>query len=762
MTSSRDAVLERRARPSARWNALDARRAAMLADVRSGFAGAQKTLPPKYFYDNIGSRLFEEITALPEYYLTRTERRLLHRWMPQLVRDHAARSLLELGAGSGEKTAIILEALRATAGGVTYYPLDISAEFLAESAASLSARLPGLRVSPIVADLGHPIVPPRDAEQPMLFAFLGSTIGNFDADEATALLQRVRAAMHDGDVLLLGTDLHKDAAVIERAYNDAAGITAQFNRNVLCVLNRELGADFDVTGFRHAAPYVADRRRVEMHLVAQRDQLVHVPGVGRVQFRAGESIRTEICCKYDRATVELLLRRAGLTMHNWWQDDDARYALTVAVPLRHRRFASPNGHSLSRRLVAQLQRDVRDRLFALARPRTGPQRIGAEVEVLLLDAATREPAPIAAPDGSGSLAVIRALARRSAWPERRSGKAGVSEFDTPRGGRITFEPGGQLEYSAPPVTSLSALARDLCGTMSLVSDACADAGIACVSLGIDPFTPVEATQLQLDAERYRRMDRHFARIGPFGSRMMRQTAALQICLDAGTDPHERWRLLQGLAPYLVAICANSPVYQGVATQHASFRAHTWRSLDPARTGLAADETDATLAYTRFALQATTMLLGAEEDAPQTFAQHVAARGLRFEEWDAHLTTLFPEVRPRGYFEVRSADAIAPELYVAPLAFLAGLAYHPPSARAALALVGSPGPELLTRAGRCALADPAIARVARDLWRIAREGWLALGDSFIHPEDAERVDEFVLRFSARERSPAHEVVDALAP
>lgn len=735
----------------------DVAHAALASDVRRGLARAQKALPPKYFYDRRGSQLFEEITKLPEYYLTRTERRLLQRRMPELVRRYAPRSLLELGAGSGEKTRIILRAMRAGRTAEAYLPLDISAEFLEESAERLRDEFPGLTVAPIVADLADTITLPPKLSRPALFAFLGSTIGNFDRGEAAALLRRIRAAMGPQDLFLLGVDLHKDAARIERAYNDQSGVTAQFNRNVLRVLNRELGADFEVESFSHHAPYLVDERRVEMHLVAQRDQLVTVPGIGRISFAAGESIRTEICCKYDRAQIDDLMRDAGFSIEEWWEDEADPYALVLARPVMQPARVESRVRPVwpARAVIVQLEHDTRQHLFALGCGSAEDRRIGAEVEMLLVDAATREPALI-----ERSLDVLRAVAERAGWNECRSAKAAMSEFRTPQSGRITFEPGGQIEYSGPPALSLSELAEDLHETSSRLSTAFTDAGIACLSLGIDPLTPVEKTLLQLTAERYRRMDRHFASIGNFGSRMMRQTAAMQICLDAGDDPYARWTLLEALSPYIIAIFANSPVYEGAPTGHMSYRAHAWRSLDVSRTGLVYDGCEPAAAYTRFALAATTILAGPAEESPQPFAERLAYGTARAGDWNAHLTTLFPEVRPRAYFELRSCDALAPEWYVVPLAFVAGLAYHAPSSLAARELLGDPDPALLASAGRCGMAERTIAAAVPDLWRLARTGCVALGDAFITGADLERVDEYVHCYSARGRSPAYDALDAI--
>ncbi len=303
----------------------------MLAEVAAGLTAPQKELPPKYFYDRRGSELFEEITRLPEYYLTRTERGLLERWMPVLIPRLGARTLVELGAGSAAKTRIILDAMRGAGLATLYVPIDVSAEFLARTAKRLGREYPGLDVEPAVADISEALALP-DLPRPALFAFLGSTIGNFAPVEAARLLARLRRHMLPGDHLLLGVDLRKEAARIEAAYNDSRGVTADFNRNMLLVLNRELGAEFDPDAFEHRAFYDPAAHRIEMHLVSSRAQRVEVPGIGRVSFAAGESIRTEISCKHDRASVAGLFAEAGLRPALWRSDPEELFALVVGTP----------------------------------------------------------------------------------------------------------------------------------------------------------------------------------------------------------------------------------------------------------------------------------------------------------------------------------------------------------------------------------------------------------------------------------------------
>lgn len=299
-------------------------------EVEEGLSRPQKALPPKFFYDRRGSELFEEITTLPEYYPTRTERALLERCAPAWVETVGARTLVELGAGSAAKTRTILDAMTAAGTAEVYAPVDISEDFLAETARALRDEYDDLRVVPVVADISARLDLPASLPRPAIFAFLGSTIGNFEADDATALVRRVGSAMRAGDRFLLGVDLRKDPAVLHAAYNDSRGVTAEFNLNMLNVLNAELGADFDPDAFRHRAFYDRQRHRIEMHLVATRPQRVTIPGSGSWEIEEGESIRTEISCKHDRETVQALLDAAGLSMERWETDPEELYAITLA------------------------------------------------------------------------------------------------------------------------------------------------------------------------------------------------------------------------------------------------------------------------------------------------------------------------------------------------------------------------------------------------------------------------------------------------
>jgi L-histidine Nalpha-methyltransferase len=299
-------------------------------DVRRGLTARPKWLPPKWFYDARGSALFEQITQLPEYYPTRAEREVLAARAGDIARTTSAKTLIELGSGSSEKTRLLLDALRAHGTLGSFVPLDVSGSALREATAAVAADYPGLQVHGIVGDftrhLGHL---PRGGTR--LVAFLGGTIGNLLPDERAAFLAALRGALQPGDWLLLGTDLVKDPDVLVAAYDDAAGVTAEFNRNVLRVLNRELGADFDLDAFRHVARWDPVAEWIEMRLRATRAVRVRLPAVDlTVDFAAGEELRTEISAKFRRAGVDRELRAAGFAPRHWWTDAAGRFAESLA------------------------------------------------------------------------------------------------------------------------------------------------------------------------------------------------------------------------------------------------------------------------------------------------------------------------------------------------------------------------------------------------------------------------------------------------
>lgn len=303
----------------------------MREEMVEGLSQSQKRLSPKFFYDRRGSELFEEITRQPEYYPTRTERRLLDQHVPGWIDQLRPATLVELGAGAAAKTTAILDAMHDAVARPTYVPVDISGEFLDRVAAELRVTYPALSVRPVVADLTAGFTLPDDLPRPALFALLGGTIGNFVRDQAIDQLRRIRSGMRSEDRFLLGCDLQKDAKVLEAAYNDAAGVTAAFNLNMLNVLNRELGADFDPADFSHHAFYDSDQGRIEMHLVARRPVTITIPGSGSFRFREDESLHTEVSYKYTRASIEDMIESADLELERWTRGDPG-FALVLVRP----------------------------------------------------------------------------------------------------------------------------------------------------------------------------------------------------------------------------------------------------------------------------------------------------------------------------------------------------------------------------------------------------------------------------------------------
>ena len=317
----------------------DATTSTLAADVRRGLASVPRTIPPKHFYDARGSELFDRICDLPEYYVTRAERRLLERVAPRIAERTRATALLELGSGMARKTGALLAALsshaRVRSQATLYVPLDISVDALEASAASLLAEHPDVSVRAVVGEFPRDVarmasaVPP-DASRPRLFAFLGSTIGNLDETEAPALLRAVAAEMVPRDAFLLGIDLVKEPRILVAAYDDAAGVTALFNKNVLVVVNRELGADFDVASFAHEAIYDVGRERIEMHLRSLRPQRVTIASLAMsIDVDEGERIRTEISRKFTRASAEATLAAGGMALDEWFEEDGT-FALVLA------------------------------------------------------------------------------------------------------------------------------------------------------------------------------------------------------------------------------------------------------------------------------------------------------------------------------------------------------------------------------------------------------------------------------------------------
>ncbi len=314
----------------------DYRAASLRADARAGLSATPKSLPPKWFYDAQGSALFEKITELPEYYPTRAERSILLQVAPEIAARTRAATLIELGSGSSEKTRLLLSALRSEGTLRGYVPVDVSESALAAAGDALAADYPGLIVHAVVADFGADLGIPAspDGDVTRLVAFLGSTIGNMVPAERGVFLRRVRERLTPGDRFLLGTDLVKDPAVLVAAYDDEAGVTAAFNKNVLSVLNAELGADFDPDAFEHVAVWDAAHEWIEMRLRARSAQSVTVRDIGlTVDFAAGEEMRTEVSAKFREAGVRAELAAAGLELRSWWTDPEGQFALSLAAPV---------------------------------------------------------------------------------------------------------------------------------------------------------------------------------------------------------------------------------------------------------------------------------------------------------------------------------------------------------------------------------------------------------------------------------------------
>jgi L-histidine N-alpha-methyltransferase len=305
-------------------------RDALSADVRAGLTAAPKTLPPKYFYDARGSELFDEITRLPEYYLTRAETSILRQRAAEIAGLARCESLVELGSGTSAKTRLLLRALLDGGTLREFAPFDVDPAVLTEASAALAAEYPSLRLAPFVGDFEHDLgaVP---AGGRRMIAFIGSTIGNLDPAARAGFLAQVGAALRPGDTFLLGTDLVKDTARLLRAYDDAAGVTAEFNRNVLMVVNRELDADFAVEEFEHVALWDPASEWIEMRLRPVRAQHVTIRDLDlTVAFAAGEDLRTEISAKFRRDGIESELAAAGLETVRFWTDPDGDFALTLA------------------------------------------------------------------------------------------------------------------------------------------------------------------------------------------------------------------------------------------------------------------------------------------------------------------------------------------------------------------------------------------------------------------------------------------------
>jgi L-histidine Nalpha-methyltransferase len=306
-------------------------------DVRRGLTASPKDIPPKWFYDDRGSALFDEITRLPEYYPTRREREILRANAGEIVRLSGADTLVELGSGTSEKTRVLLDAMHASENLRRFVPFDVSKQTLHDAAAAIEKEYPGIDVQPVVGDFTLDLdTIPRGGRR--LVAFLGGTIGNLLPDARACFLRDVAKMLGPDDTFLLGTDLVKDVERLVAAYDDAKGVTAEFNKNVLRVMNRELDASFEVDAFEHVAAWNHEREWIEMRLRSTRSQTIELRALElAIAFEAGEEMRTEVSAKFRRERVESELAAAGMELVAWWTDAGGDFALSLARPRRARR-----------------------------------------------------------------------------------------------------------------------------------------------------------------------------------------------------------------------------------------------------------------------------------------------------------------------------------------------------------------------------------------------------------------------------------------
>jgi L-histidine N-alpha-methyltransferase len=305
-------------------------------DVRAGLTASPKSLPPRWFYDSLGSSLFDAICFLPEYYVMRAEAEVLNCFAPEIVQSFGSDvRLVELGSGAARKTRILLDALTASSPLLEYVPVDVDASMLERSGRDLLSEYPRLRVTGICSDFARPSLALAQLSRHRgrtVVLFLGSTIGNLDPEAAVAMLRDLRSALAPGDALLLGADLRKSRAILEPAYDDPLGVTAAFNKNLLVRMNRELDADFALDAFTHRAFYDETHGRIEMHLVSSRAQRVQIARLGlTAEFAEGESIHTESSYKHDAGTLSALAAQSGFAIYKTWTDAQSRFADVLMI-----------------------------------------------------------------------------------------------------------------------------------------------------------------------------------------------------------------------------------------------------------------------------------------------------------------------------------------------------------------------------------------------------------------------------------------------
>jgi L-histidine N-alpha-methyltransferase len=311
--------------------AADAAEEALRRDVRDGLSGSPKTLPPKWFYDSVGSDLFDQITRLPEYYPTRAEAQILTARAVEIAAASEADTLVELGSGTSEKTRMLLDALQGQGSLRRFIPFDVDPSVLQAAGAAIESEYPGIEINAVCGDFEEHLGKiPQVGRR--LVAFLGSTIGNLTPGPRAQFLASLSESLQPGDTLLLGTDLVKDTDRLVRAYDDAAGVTARFNRNVLSVVNRELAADFELDAFDHVARWNTAEERIEMWLRSTRAQQVRIAALDlSVDFADGEEMLTEVSCKFRSAVVDAELAAVGLRRTHWWTDEAGDFGLSLSI-----------------------------------------------------------------------------------------------------------------------------------------------------------------------------------------------------------------------------------------------------------------------------------------------------------------------------------------------------------------------------------------------------------------------------------------------
>ena len=400
--------------------------------------------------------------------------------------------------------------------------------------------------------------------------------------------------------------------------------------------------------------------------------------------------------------------------------------------------------------VADLERDVRTRLFAGSR--TGPWRVGAELELIPLRATDQQPVPVEESQGSpATLPWLRRLAREHGWREDRSGY-GIPTFELPRIGVLFFEPGGQLELSTVPFDSPSKLLATGTRVIETLKSSANDIGIELLEVGLDPINSVSSVPMRFDARRYSRMAAHFERLGMAGPRMMRQTASCQVSVDvAAKDMTECWRAFNALSPVVIAAFANSPLVGGAPSGDASARARAWQQLDPSRTGIFVGP-DGPAEYTDFALGAAAFLLGDDPIAARPFREWIAEGAVTKEIWYEHLSTLFPEVRPRGYLEIRAADMVGRDARAALLVLLCTAARNAAARAGIMEIVG---PADSGRYREAPTGDSHLISMGSDALTVAIDAARTEQAGFWASEDLTAAERFVDNYSARGRNPAND-------